>query len=340
MRYAHWLYTPGAGCVFALALLGAVEAYLHTDGFLYKYRSVFAVGRALDKVRFVESHVPRILIVGNSRVDNAFDPTTVQANLKGVAPGEIFNLGMPGADARTLYGILTRLDDEGLLGPKRIARVVIGLDEAFLQAGDTLGYGVFFADRRELLKDREYVKLLRSCLRLWGFSDNLKELREPAKLEEFLRATLHDVAPQGGSASAHLGYRAGFGGLQNVQQVAMQEAGSKRPPNPRLVHDFWRCLDLLARAKVQVAIVFPPLLNRDVLYIAPSDPDAGPYREIAARIAAHGIPMMALEPERPRRISEFVNAGHLNDLGAQLYSRILAKEMGEVWPHLALAGTR
>src|ERR1700720_1151671 len=95
-----WLYAPGAGFVFALALLAVVEVWLHNDDFLYRYRSVFAVGRAMDKLRYVESQAPAVVIVGNSRVDNAFDPVTVRANLHGIEPGQVFNLGMPGADAR------------------------------------------------------------------------------------------------------------------------------------------------------------------------------------------------------------------------------------------------
>jgi len=340
MRRPGWMYAPGAGFGFGLALLFAVEACLHTDEFLYRYRSVFAVGRAMDKLRYVESRVPGILIVGNSRVDNAFDPKTLQAALPRVASGQIFNLGMPGADARALYGILTRLAAEGLLGPRRIARVVIGLDESLLQAGDSLGYGVFFADRREMLEDHEYVDLLRSWIRLWGFSDNLKELREPAKLEEFVRATLHDVEPLGGSARAHLGYRAGFGGLQNAGQAEMQEAGSKQPPDPLLVRAFWRCLDLLSSRQVKVAITFPPLLNRDVLYIARSDSSSGPYVRIASQIAARGIPMISLDPGGARRADEFVNAGHLNDRGAQRFSGMLAEQLGETWPDLRFGETQ
>jgi len=340
MRWPGWMYAPGAGFVFGLALLFAVEAYLHTDEFLYRYRSVFAVGRAMDKLRYVESHTPTILIVGNSRVDNAFDPKTLQAALPGVAPGQIFNLGMPGADARALYGVLTRLAAEGLLGPTHIARVLIGLDESFLQAGDSLGYGVFFGDRRAMLEDHEYVDLIRSWIRLWGFSDNFKELREPAKLEEFVRATLQDAEPLGGSARAHLGYRAGFGGLQNAGQAAMQEAGSKQPPDPLLVRDLWRCLDLLSRRSVEVAITFPPLLNRDVLYITSSDPSSDPYVRIASQIAARGIPMISLDPGGARRADEFVNVGHLNDRGAQRFSRMLAEQLGEKWPHLRWGDAR
>jgi hypothetical protein len=280
----------------AITLLGVVELCLHTDAFLQRYRSVFAVGRAAAKLHYVESHVPTVLLIGNSRVDNDFDPATLQAQLPAVRPGTIFNFGMPGADARTLYGILHRLAADGLLGPDRIANVVIGLDESFLQPGDGLGYDVFFANRAAMWQHHEYIDLLRSAIRLWGYSDNLKELREPAKLERFVIASIRSVAPLGGEAGEHLGYRAGFGGLQEVGQTTVQEAGSKRPPDQTLRAYLRRSLDLLAARKVRCAVVFPPLLNRDVLYLTPHDPAAAPYLDVASEIAARGIPLFALDP--------------------------------------------
>lgn len=317
--------------LFAVLLLALAEGALHADAFLYRYRSVFAVGRAVDKIRYVEAHLPRVLVAGNSRVDNAFDPITLQANLPGVRPGEVFNLGMPGADARALYGILARLASQDLLGPGRIGRVVLGLDESFLQSGDSLGYAVFFGDRATMWKEREYADLLRSWLRLWGYADNLKELREPAKLQRFALATVKEVEPVGGSAGEHFGYRAGFGELQDAAQAAQQEAGSLQPPDPRLVRYFWRCLDLLAANKVDVVIAFPPLLNREVLYIDPSDARASPYSHIASELAARGVPMLALDPGGVRSADEFINAGHLNDRGAQRFTRLLARELRRTW---------
>ena len=327
-----WVCLPWGGFAFALLLLGLAEAYLHTDDFLHRYRSVFAVGRAMDKVRYVEAHPPNTLIVGNSRVDNAFDPATLQANWPGMSPGDVFNLGMPGADARTLYGVLVRLADKGLLGNGRITRVVIGLDESFLQAGDLLGYGVFFADRTALLDQGEYLDLLRSMARLWGYSDNLKELREPARLQRFAYASWQDLEPVGGGAGAHLGYRAGFGELQDAAQAATQEAGSKEPPDARLLAYFGRCLDLLAAKGVSVAVVFPPLLNREVLYVSSGDPAALPYKDLAGQLKERGIPLITLDSGGIRRPDEFVNAGHLNDRGAQRFSRLLADQLAHLWP--------
>ena len=316
---------------FAVLVLGAVEAWLHTDAFAYRYRSVFAVGRAVDKLRYVETHVPALLLVGNSRVDNAFDPVTLQKHLPGIPPQQAFNLGMPGADARVFYGVFTRFADKGLLGPERIGRVVLGLDEGFLQSGDTLGYEVYFASRAGMWHEGEYLDLLRSWVRLWGYAENLKELREPAKLERFLVATAREFEPVGGAAREHLGYRAGFGGLQEAGQAMVQEAGSRRAPDPRLLRYFWRLLDLLESKGVEVAVAFPPLLNRDVLYLTPADPSAAPYQEVAKQLAARGIPMIALDPGGLRSPDEFVNAGHLNDRGAQRFSRMLAERLQKTW---------
>ena len=41
---------------------------------------------------------------------------------------------------------------------------------------DALGYEVFFADRATMLEKGEYRDLARSLVRLWGFTDNLKEM--------------------------------------------------------------------------------------------------------------------------------------------------------------------
>ena len=336
----RFLYLPGGGIIFALLLLAAVEAWLHTDAFLYRYRSVFAVGRAMDKLRYVEMHPIRVLLVGNSRIDNAFDPITLQVDLPGVRPGQVFNLGMPGADAKAVYGVFERLAARHLLGPNRIDRVVIGLDESLLQAGDLLGYGPFFADRRGLWEEGEYLQLLRSGVRLWGFADNLKELREPAKLDQFVKATWRDVDPIGGPPSAHLGYRAGFGGLQDAAQASRQEAGSKKPPDPKLVGYFFRSLDLLVQHDVEAAVVFPPLLNREVLYLVPSDPEAPPYLEVAAQLVARGIPMIALDPGGRRSTEEFVNPGHLNNRGAQRFTRLLGERLRLTWSRTLVGVSR
>ena len=197
----------------AALLLFAVELWLHTDAFLYRYRSVFAAGRALDKTRYAEAHCPPLLVLGNSRADNGFDPRTIRRHLEVPIDREGFNLGIPGADSRVLAGILDRLDAAGCLRTGGVRYVVLSLDEALVQAIDSLGQEVFFADARRMWADRQHRDALRAVLRLYGYSTNLRQLREPATLQRFVQATLYDADPVGGGAALHLGYRAGFGGF-------------------------------------------------------------------------------------------------------------------------------
>lgn len=315
---------PGAGALVALALLLAAEASLHSDTFLYRFRSVFAAGRALDKVIYVERHTPKLLIIGNSRVDNGIDPATVAERIQ---PGmTAFNLGLPGANASALHGVVRRIDEHGGFAQGRIEYVLIGLDESLLQRDDALGYGVFFPSRT--IGSDNFAATLRGCIRLWGYADNLRQLREPATLARFLRATVMPIDPVGGGAAARLGYRPGFTAKnQDAEQVMRQEAGSTAPPDRRAVEDFWTMLDLLRERGIRIAIVFPPLLTRPVLFLDPGNPAAEPYRRIRRQLASHGIPMFALNGANVLTASEFLNAGHLNDTGAQRFSAMLGNAL-------------
>jgi hypothetical protein len=320
--------------------LTAVEAVLHTDAFLLRYRAVFAAGRAMDKVRYLESNPPALLIVGNSRVDNGFDPRALAERLGVAQSNSIFNFGLPGSDTRTLFGLLTRLDQRRLLGPGRIEFVVVGLDEGYLQPADLLGYDVFFADRAAMARHGEFRDLARSLLRLWGFSDNLKELREPEKFERFIQASRRSVEPIGGGAAAFAGYRAGFGGMQDAAQMGVQEAGSKQPPDLVRIDYLDQSIQLLRDRGVRFAFVYPPLLNRDLLYVAPADPAARPYLDIDRGLRERGYLVIALEPGMRRDPAEFVNVGHLNDRGAKRFSALLADELAMRWPGLAVRLSR
>ena len=317
---------PGAGALCALVFLLLAEASLHSDAVMHRLRSVFAVGRAFDKVMYVEQRPPQMLVLGNSRTDNGVDPATLAANF---SPGlSAFNLGLPGANATALFGIAQRLDGDGLLGPDRIQSVLIGLDEGLLQAGDLLGYEVFFVVPK--IWNDGFSVFLRSQVRLWGYADNLKQLREPAKLIQFLDALRRPVEPIGGGAAERLGYRPGFGENQDAGQVARQEAGSTAPPDEKVAGDFRALLDLLEKRKVQVAVIFPPLLGRKVLYLEPQHPGSKPYLAVRQDLSARDIPMFALAPNKDFSSTEFVNAGHLNDAGAQRFSVGLALALGGV----------
>ena len=321
----------GRGLLVAALLLAGVEFFLHTDAFLHRFRSVFAAGRALDKVVHVEVNPPKLLILGNSRADNGFDPRTVQAELDPALVGGAFNMGLPGADTRVLAGVVDRLDRSAAFGNDGIRSVVLALDESLLQPIDSLGQEVFFASVPRMWIDGQYHDAFKAVFRLYGYSDNLRQLREPAVLGRFINALRTDVEPVGGGAALHLGYRRGVGGLQDQQSVRTQEAGSLQPPSPANVRHLWRMLDLMAARGVQVAVVFPPLLNREVLYVASPRSDAAPYAAITAELQRRGIPVIALDSGVPRDPSEFVNAGHLNDRGAQRYSVLLGQALARTW---------
>lgn len=318
---------PGAGLLVGLLLLSAVEFWLHTDGFLLKFRSVFAAGRAMDKVAYVEKHRPGLLILGNSRADNGIDPRTVLNHLDAAPALTAFNLGLPGADMRVLAGIIERLDRRGTFGPGRTEIVLLVLDEAVVQPIDTLGQDVFFAGASRLWNEGQYHDAFRAMLRYYGYADNIRQLRDPAVLHRFVTALRGDIDPVGGGASDHLGYRAGVGALQDDAAARRQEAGSTLPPSAVNLRQMWRTLDLLAIRGVKVVVVHPPLLNRDVLYLTPERPEAGPYLAIARELERRGIPRLALEPGAKRDAKEFVNAGHLNDWGAQRFSAVLGQAL-------------
>jgi len=307
---------PGLGMVIAVVMLVGVEALLHSDSFMYRLRAVFAVGRAFEKVLHVERDTPRWLVLGNSRVDNGIDPHTLARALP-TGPS-VFNLGLPGAGATTLLGIARRLDEGGLLGPERIGNVLIGLDESLLQGGDALGYEVFFV--APVLRDDGLHAFLRTRIRLWGYADNLKQLREPARFLQFLQSLQVEIEPAGGGAAERQGYRPGFGGQQDAGQVARQEAGSTAPPSAAEVANLFRLVDLLRTRGVEVAVIFPPLSNRNVLYLELEHPAAGPYLSVRRALEQRGVPLFALDRGHRMAPGEFVNAGHLNDRGAQRFS--------------------
>lgn len=316
---------PGLEAPFWLALLlvGLLELGLHSETVIHQYRAVFALGRAYDKLHYVERHPPRILYLGNSRTDNGIDPRAVSQ--AGPAPRlDGFNLGVPGANAIVYHGLLERLDAQGLLGGQGIGTVVLGLDENALQEDNSLGYIGFLADRRALWEAGRYQDWFGSYLRLWSYSGNLRQLREPEKALRFLKASVQQVDPIGGSAATHLGYRAGFGGAQNRAQVVRQESAAQRPPAPGVEPFLWRAIDLLQARGVRVYGVILPLRDRPSAFVDAS-PAAAPYRALLARLQQQGVRLL----QAPAQFEpvEFINAGHLNDSGAQRFSAGLGQQL-------------
>lgn len=316
---------PGVNGAFWLAILLVFlfELSLHCEAIIHQYRAVFALGRAYDKLHYVEQNPPHILFVGNSRTDNGIDPRTVSQAWP-VSPPRGFNLGLPGANAIVYHGEIDRLDEHGLLGKAAIHTVVIGLDESALQEDDSLGYVEFLADRGALWASGRYRDWLGSYCRLWSYNENLRQLREPEKLLRFLEATVDEVEPVGGAAAAHLGYRAGFGAAQNEGQVIRQERAARQSPAPAVEAFFWRAIDILQSRGVQIFVTLPPLRDRPSAFIDQA-PASAPYRKLIDRLKRRGV--IVLTPVRGFSPSEFINAGHLNDSGAQRYSVELGRQL-------------
>ena len=326
----HWprlRLPPGLGGAFwlALLLLALVESALHSEQVIHQFRAVFALGRAYDKLQYVEHNPPPVLFIGNSRIDNGVDPRTFgRAWADDHRRG--FNLGLPGANALVYHGAIRRLDARGLLGGEGIQAVVLGLDESALQDEDSLGYVGFLADRSALWEAGRYRDWLGSYLRLWSYSGNLRQLREPDKALRFIEASMRSVDPVGGAAAAHLGYRAGFGAAQNRIQLVRQETAAQLPPAPGVEAFLWRTIALLQARGVRVFVTIPPLRDRPSAFFDAS-PAAAPYRALLARLRQEGVSVLPIATGYAP--AEFVNAGHLNNRGAQRYSAELGRQLAE-----------
>lgn len=317
----------GAAAILALVLLLALNLLLFNDSLVRRYGAVFAVGRAMDKQLHVESHPPTVLLIGNSRVDNGIDPSALQREWKNGATA--FNLGVPGANARVMYGMLKRMDEAGALTGVRA--VLIGLDESFVQPDESLGYIYFFGHRPTLFAEAEYRLWLGSWLRLWSYSDNLRQLREPEKALRFLSATFRQLEPVGGAAWRYRGYRKGFGGGgQNEGQAGSQEVMSRGSPDRAVLKSLDAIIDLLQQRGINIAVAYPPLQNRASAYIDMAQ-SQGAYARINSELKQRAVRVLDEQDPVPRQAAFFVNAGHLNDKGAQIYSAWLAKSLRAEW---------
>lgn len=310
--------------IVVLAWLLLFELALHSDAVLWRYRSVFAAGRATDKLRWVQTHRPSVLIAGNSRIDNGVDPLTVGAEI-GQAPGQVFNFGIPGANAIVWEGLIRRLERDGQLGPGGIQTVVLGLDETFFQHEDSLGYYGFFAARETLFDTGLYAAGFGSWMRLWYYAPNLRQLHEPEKALRFLQASVSAVEPVGGGADEHKGYRAGMShGFQTAEQLKRQEAGTRNPPHPGVLTAFHAMIKRLQQHQVRVFVTATPLLARASALLDTDSPQAAPYRALLAQLQAQGIAMLHADIGH-LEAQDFADAGHLNDRGAQTFSHALGR---------------
>lgn len=291
----------------------------------------------MDKVLYVGAQPPRLLLLGNSRIDNGFNPRPLGSALLNGEPNAAFNLGMPGINLIGLKGVVSRLKQEGVLGSGGVEFVILGLDESLFQAGDELGYTVIFGNPWDLLAQGDLNGAVGRIMHLWGFAPNLRGLREPSHLVRFLQASRSDVEPWGGSAVSSLGYRAAEENVfQDDRQLARQEASTRKAPDPMMVETLWKLLEQLKFSGVKVAVLYPPLLHRDVLFLIPDDPAAAPYLAIARDLQERMIPQISLDAPAQRKGSDFANAGHLNQPGSLRYTAMLVEQLREIWPELAL----
>jgi hypothetical protein len=53
--------------------------------------------------------------------------------------------------------------------------------------------------------------------------------------------------------------------------------------------------------------------------------------ELANKITRQGVPILVLDDGAPRDPRDFINAGHLNDRGAQRYSALLGEKLAALW---------
>lgn len=324
---ASHLRRPFAGLAIGCLLLGAVEAWLHSDDFLHRFRAVFAAGRAMDKILTVTDHPPELLVLGNSRVDNGIEPGVMEETLT----LDTFNLGVPGADACNLAGIVQRLDKAGVWGGNGVRQALFGLDEGLFQRTSGLGYAVYFDDRSTLLAQGRIREWIGSWVLLYGYNDSLRTLQEPEKFLRFLRAFSGKVESWGGSARASDGFRA----ADEVANQASDEFGHQPPtnapppPDKAQVACLAASLDLLQQRGVQVFAFPTPALDRPSLLSRHAPGWSKNHGAVSALLSARSIALVDPDFSHLRVASNFANPGHLNRLGAGRYSRLLAETMDQ-----------
>jgi hypothetical protein len=305
-------------------LLGA-ELYLHNEDFLHRYRSVFAVGRAADKITHVVRMQPAIVFMGNSRVDNGIAPEVVSSTLN-LRRGEVFNLGIPGMNTRVLSGVVHNLERRGALSAVQLQCVMIGLDATLFSSDDELNYSVFLADRWEMAAAGEYRDLLSSVFRLWGFSPNLKGLREPARVQDFIAATLTDREPWGGSVRSNLGFRAKHERLTPAEQNMVPELTGPAVLDLQSRAYLLGVLDRLLDRGIRAGVFFTPQYRHDNEFHR-SGPDYDNYRQLLSDIQKRGVALFHVAEMGAYGGDLFSNPGHLNEDGAHRYSASLAQAM-------------
>jgi len=315
----------GKGIIIGLLVLFGVELYLHNDDFLHRYRSVFAVGRAADKISHVVKMQPTIVFMGNSRVDNGIAPEVVSSTLK-LRREDVFNLGIPGQNTRVLSGVVRELERRGALSAVQLQCVMIGLDESLFYPEDNLNYSVFLGDRLEMAAAHEYRDLFSSLFRLWGFSPNLKGLREPARMQGFIAATLTDREPWGGSVRDNLGFRAKQERLTTAERNAVPDQDMPEALDIQARTYLLAAIDRLVARGISVGVFFTPQYRRSNGFEW-SGSDNDTYIQLLADIQTRGVALIHVADMDTYGADLFSNPGHLNEEGARRYSIALAQSM-------------
>lgn len=321
----------GRGLLVGILILGCFELYLHNDGFLDRYRSVFAVGRAADKINFAAKTQPTMVFMGNSRVDNGIIPDAIASSLR-INRDEVFNLGIPGQNTRVLSGVIKMLASRKALVSNRLRYVAIGIDETLFSPKDDLNYSAFFADRFDALIFHEPKVVLESFFRMWGYSDNLKGLREPGRMRDFLIATVADREPWGGSVSINLGYRAMESTLSDKQAESAFVASKYPTLEPSSVGYFFKAVDELLKNNIKVGVFFTPQYRHGNAFEDVRENDE--YQGILKRLQKNGVEIFKTTNDTGYSAIDFSDPGHLNKTGAEKFSKELSAVIQQRWPEI------
>jgi len=273
---------------------------------------------------------PAIVFMGNSRVDNGISPEVVSSTLN-MNQGEVFNLGIPGQNTRVLSGVVRELEHRGALSAVQLQCVMIGLDATLFYPVDSLNYSIFLADRWEMAAAGEYRDLFSSVFRLWGFSPNLKGLREPARIQGFIAATLTDREPWGGSVRDNLGFRAKQERLTSAQIKAVPDQGTPETLDIQARAYLLAAIDRLVARGISVGVFFTPQYRRSNGFEW-SGSDNDTYRQLLADIQTRGVALVHVADMDTYGADLFANPGHLNEEGARRYSTALAQAMRSQCP--------
>jgi len=319
------------GILVATLLLILVEFAFHQDEIVQKYRSVFAAGRLMDKIDYINNYKPKLIVAGNSRIDNGIDPMTAK-NLISSDSVDIFNLGIPGSNMRVIQGVTNYITANNNPLNSVSDHILIGLDPGLFILEEQLGYSIFFGDRKEMWNQQDFHWLLASIFRLWGFSPNLKGLREPDKLQKFIKASFSQVEAWGGDVTTNKGFRAEEGILSVKEQHNTEDFKNTMVLDNRAINYFMKIINDLKNQDIEVAI-FYPLVYKNGKVIPVSElfePDD--LQLITDFLKKKNIRFISDIETDDFTFNDFFNPGHFNSKGAEKFTRKLITRLMNEWP--------